>query len=316
MTSPDDQTPSGASRPGVSAIVPTRQRPELLARAVASVMGQDYEGDVRCLIVFDQEDPVSPAVDVPEGRSIHLLRNSRSPGLAGGRNTGVLAATTDLVAFCDDDDEWLPGKLRRQVGALATNAAACVVVTGMVVVRESTSVERIPDRPQVTHKDLLRSRVQEVHPSSILARRSAFDDGAIGLVDEDLPGSYGEDYEWLLRASALAPIEVVRSPLVRVHWHSSSFFADRWATIIDAIQYLVSKHPDLRSDPRGLARLYGRIAFAHAALGNRAEARSWARRTLRIDPRERRAYLAAAVSTGAVSAETLMKLAHRVGRGI
>jgi hypothetical protein len=108
----------------------------------------------------------------------------------------------------------------------------------------------------------------------------------------------------------------VPEPLVRVHWHRSSFFADRWATIIDAIQYLVARYPEFERHPRGLARLYGRLAFANAALGNRAEARRWARRTLRLNPTERRGYLALGVSTGLVSAETLLRLAHRTGRGI
>ena len=118
----------------------------------------------------------------------------------------------------------------------------------------------------------------------------------IGLVDEEIPGSYGEDYDWLLRAARRAPIVVVRSPLTRAYWHQASFFADRWTSIIDAIHYLLAKFPELYGDSRGLALLYGRLAFAHAALGNGSEARMWARRTIRLDPRERRAYLAVAVS--------------------
>jgi glycosyltransferase involved in cell wall biosynthesis len=297
-------------------IVATHGRPELLARAVASIVRQDYEGEVECLVVFDQEDPVRPLVEVPQGRSIRLLRNARTPGLAGGRNTGVLAATSELVAFCDDDDEWLPAKLRHQVGSIAGPPGAEVVVTGMSIVTGDRTIDRIPANRSVTFEDLLHSRVQEIHPSSILAKRSALVEGAIGLVDEAIPGSYGEDYEWLLRASRVAPIAVVRSPLVRVHWHRSSYFADRWATIVQAIQYLLDSYPEFRSDPRGLARLYGRLAFAYAALGERANARTWARRALRLNPRERRAYLALAVAGRLVSADALMRLANRMGRGI
>ena len=52
-----------------------------------------------------------------------------------------------------------------------------------------------------------------------------------------------------------------------IHWHQSSFFADRWRTIISALTYLVDKHRELQQEPSGLARIYGQIAFAHAALG-------------------------------------------------
>jgi glycosyltransferase involved in cell wall biosynthesis len=301
--------------PSVSVVVPTRQRPELLRRAVTSVAGQTYDGSIEILVVFDQEEPTDPGLSLPEGRSLRLLSNTRTPGLAGGRNSGILAASGELIAYCDDDDEWLPDKLDRQVEALASHPAAEVAVTGTTIVYGDDVVDRVPLSNELTFEQLLRSRAQEAHPSSILARRAAVLDG-IGLVDEEIPGSYGEDYEWFLRAARRHPIAVVPAPLVRAHWHRSSFFADRWATIIEAIQYLLVRYPEFAEQPRGLARLYGRLAFAHAALGHRRDARMWARRALRLDPRERRGYLALGVSTGVVSAERLMRIAHRTGRGI
>jgi hypothetical protein len=171
-----------------------------------------------------------------------------------------------------------------------------------------------------TDEDHARDLVRSARRRSIRRRSSSGArggrDGPVGLIDEEIPGSYGEDYDWLLRAARIGPIEVVRAPLVRAHWHRSSFFADRWRTIVEAIQYLLRKHPEFRSDPRGRARLYGRLAFANAAAGDRAQARRWAWRTIRLDPRERRAYLALAVASRVVSAESLLNLANRFGRGI
>ena len=48
------------------------------------------------LVVFDQEDPLDPEIGSKDGRSIRLLRNERSTGLAGARNTGILAAMGEL----------------------------------------------------------------------------------------------------------------------------------------------------------------------------------------------------------------------------
>jgi glycosyltransferase involved in cell wall biosynthesis len=300
----------------VSVIVPTRQRPHELARAVRSILTQEYDGEIECIVVFDQQEPVRPDVVVGPRRSIRVLANDRRPGLAGARNCGILAADGRYVAFCDDDDEWIASKLRLQVSAMEIPGGPDVVTTGITIVNGTGTIDRIPRSDTITLDDLLRSRVQEIHPSSVLVRRDAVLDGTIGLVDEEIPGSYGEDYDWLLRAAKFGSIAAVRTPLVRVYWHRSSFFADRWATIIAAITYLLRKHPELQNEPRGLARLYGRLAFANAAVGNRAEARSWARRTIRIDPRERRAYLAILVTTGLVSADGLMRFANRFGRGI
>jgi glycosyltransferase involved in cell wall biosynthesis len=304
-----------AEQPLVSVVVPTRDRPELLRRAVAAILGQTYEGPVECVVVFDQSDPDLPWPDLPPGRTLVLRRNDRTPGLAGARNSGILAATGELVAFCDDDDEWLPEKLARQVARLLATPGSAVSTTGILVRYQDRTTTRLAPTVLVTHRQLLRSRLTELHPSTVLAHRDRLL-SQIGLVDEQLPGSYAEDYEWLLRASRHGPVLAVPEPLAVIHWHQSSFFADRWRTIISALTYLVDKHRDLQQEPSGLARIYGQIAFAHAALGERKPARRWARRTLSLNRRERRAYLALAISLGLVSAKTVVRKAHAAGKGI
>jgi glycosyltransferase involved in cell wall biosynthesis len=306
---------AGEPTPPVSVVVPTRDRPQLLRRAVTAILGQRYEGPVECVVVFDQSRPDLPWGELPADRRLILIGNRRTPGLAGARNSGILAATGALVAFCDDDDEWLPEKLARQVERLLARPDAAVSTTGILVRYKDRTTTRLAPTTVVTHRQLLLSRLTELHPSTVLARRRQLLDG-IGLVDEQIPGSYAEDYEWLLRAARHAPILAVPEPLVVIHWHQSSFFADRWRTIIAALTYLVDKHRELQQEPSGLARIYGQIAFAHAALGERGPARRWARRTLSLNRRERRAYLALAISLGLLKAKTVMRLAHVAGRGI
>ena len=57
-------------------------------------------------------------------------------------------------------------------------------------------------------------------------------------------------------------------------------------------------------------------AVAGMTLGERGAARRWARRTLSLDRRERRAYLAIAISLGLVRARTVVRMAHVAGKGI
>lgn len=301
--------------PSVAVVIPTRDRPAAVARAVASVLQSSYEGEIEALVVFDQTAPSPIPVSAGPGRSLRTLPNARRPGLAGARNTGLLAAQADLVAFCDDDDQWVPEKLYLQVEALRRHPDAELAVGGIQLIYRGRSFERIPDRERIGVHELVRSRHTELHPSTFLAWRDAVLEG-IGLIDEGIPGSYGEDYEWLLRASQRSPIVAVQRPLVRVEWSGSSWFAERWSTIIDAIAYLLDRHPVLRSDPQGLARLYGRTAFAHAALGQRRAAIMWATRALRLSALEPRGYLTLAVACGLVSTRTALALARRFGRGI
>ncbi len=247
--------------PSVSVVIPTRDRPEQLRRAVRRVLDQDYPGEIECLVVFDQSDPAEVPVEQ-----------------APRRRTAVVAC-------------------------------------GIQVHYGNRVIERLPPPGPVPLQRFLRSRVMEIHPSTILVRLQALL-GPIGLVDEELPGSYGEDYEWLLRAARVAPVAVVPRALVRVHWHPASFFTGRWQTIADAITYLIDKHPELQGDPAGIARLEGQLAFAHAALGQRGVARSWAARAVRHNWRERRGYVALAVSARLLRAETVMRLANSLGRGV
>jgi glycosyltransferase involved in cell wall biosynthesis len=298
----------------ISVVIATHNRPELLARAVEAVRAQDYPGTVQCVVVFDQAEPDRSLVSDDPRRPVTVVVNDRTPGLAGARNAGAAAATGELLAFCDDDDTWLPAKLRLQAERLAETGAD-VCVSGIHVNYGDKTITRVPHPEDVTHAELLRRRVMEAHPSTVVVRRAAFL-GKIGEVDEEIPGSYGEDYDWMLRAAAAGPITVVAEPLVTVLWGRTSHFNRKWRTIGDALRYLLRKHPGFADDPRGLARVQGQIAFAHAALGERREARTWAVRTLRNSWRERRAYLALLISLRVLSADRVLRWAHSTGRGI
>jgi glycosyltransferase involved in cell wall biosynthesis len=303
------------SWPTVSAVVPTHDRPVMLRRAVQAIGEQSYPGHIECVVVFDKSTPTPVDVVLAPNRSLVVVENSRTPGLAGARNSGVVASTGALVGFCDDDDEWLPGKVLQQVRLLRAHPFTAVTATGILVrYRGKDMARRAPSGP-TTFVDLLRDRNMEIHPSSVLIRREAML-GEVGLVDEDIPGAYGEDYDWLLRAARAGDILSVPQPLVRIYWHEQSFFVGRWRTIIDALQYLLDRYPEFEREPSGLARIEGQIALAHAALGERREALTWAGRALRRSRASRHAYAAVLVASGAVSADQVVLLGRRFGRGV
>lgn len=318
-SSPHDGA-TDAPRPSLSVIVATRDRPQLLRQAVAAILEQRYDGDIEVIAVFDQSDPEEDlAREAPAGespaRSVRVMRNQRRQGLPGARNTGLLASTSDLIAFCDDDDLWLAGKVEAQVAMLEANPEMEVVTTGLFVDAQGRVSTRVLTSPTISFQALLKSRVMEAHPSTYLARRSAVIDG-IGLVDEDIPGAYAEDYDWLLRAARRADIGAVMLPLTKVFWHKSSFFADRWQAIADACDYLIAKYPEFESEPVGLARLEGHKALALAALGRGAEARKVARTALGRDRTCRRALVAMLTSTPLLPTDLVMRAVQATGRGL
>jgi glycosyltransferase involved in cell wall biosynthesis len=301
------------SLPDVTVIVATRDRPGLLERAVTSILNQDYPGAVECIVVYDHVDVRELDVAVGPGRSLKLINNTHRQGLPGGRNSGADAATGDLLAFCDDDDIWLAAKLSRQVELLADPAIGAVSC-GLRLRGPGIDKERVLDRDVVTHEDFLADRVMEVHSSTMLIRRSTW--AAAGEVDEQIPGGYSEDYEWLLRVSAQTPVAVVRQALVIVDWHGGSFYFGRWATIVEAQRYLIAKHPELARSRAGLARLRGQIAFALASGNRRTEALKELAAVVRLNPREKRVLVTVPVVLRLVTGERVLRMAQKRGRGI
>ncbi len=303
------------SWPSVSAVIPTKDRPELLKRAVSAVLEQDYPGDIEVLVVFDGTEPTLPEVALRPRRSLRALSNNRTPGLAGNRNTGYLAAEGEYVAGCDDDDEWFPDKLRLQIALLQQRPDACGAGSGSTFHFEGNDRERPAELPELTLPELLAQRHPEVHASSYVFRRDVLLND-IGLVNEDLPASYGEDFELLIRATRLGPFVCVRRPLLRAYMHRSSFFADKWRTIDDALAYLIDLVPEFAQAPTGLARMEGQRAFAKAASGERWAAVKLAVRSLRRSPKVKQSWFAILVAGHLVSANRVLAVARRFGRGI
>jgi glycosyltransferase involved in cell wall biosynthesis len=302
--------------PSIGVVIPTRGRPRLLRRALGAVLRQDYPGPLRVVVVVDQTSP-EYGLEHPGPRRVTVMENRRKPGLAGARNTGILALDTDLVAFCDDDDVWDPAKLTRQAFAIGDRPDAEFVTCAIDVEYEDRLTPRLAGRTLVRLDDLVRSRMAMLHASGFLARRTSLvDSTAIGLVAEDAPGSQNEDWDLLLRAAKRAPIVHVDQPLVRVRWGRTSYFAFEYATKIAGLIWMMARHPEIGVCRPGAARVYGQLACWSAAAGNRKAAWQWTKAAVRSNWREPRAAIALAAVTGVTSVENVLGVLHRWGRGI
>lgn len=111
----------------VSVILPTHHRPRLLARALSSVTTQSHT-NLEILVVQDEDADCSahPVVEAFEDDRVQLLR-ARGTGPATKRNRALDEASGDVVAFLDDDDVWLPGKLQLQLRRLRDSGEGGVV---------------------------------------------------------------------------------------------------------------------------------------------------------------------------------------------
>jgi glycosyltransferase involved in cell wall biosynthesis len=295
--------------PSIGVVVATRNRPGLLRRTLAAIAAQDYDGPLRTVVVYDQSPP-DPDLD-----GVEVLTNTRTAGLAGARNTGILALDTELVAFCDDDDEWAQDKLSAQVAAMEPDSD--LTTCAIEVLYQSRLIPRLAGLDRVGVEELVRSRMAMLHASTFLIRRAALLDPArLGLVAEDAPGSQNEDWDLLLRAARRGPIQHLDRPLVRVRWGATSHYAYEYATKISSLRWMMARHPEIGGCPPGAARVYGQLACWSAATGNRAAALRYARAAVRNNWREPRTAIALAAVTRMVRIESVLGALHRRGRGI
>src|SRR3989344_3645191 len=101
--------------PKVSVIIPTHNRPELLKRAVNSVLSQTYT-DLEIVVVDDGlEKRADETVNNFDDSRLKYIQHSEEKGGSVARNTGIKSASGEFIAFLDDDDEWVPYKLATQM---------------------------------------------------------------------------------------------------------------------------------------------------------------------------------------------------------
>lgn len=117
--------------PLASVILPTCDRPALLARAVASVQAQT-EADFE-LLVIDHNRGERPVAESPAAAAwqrdprVRIIRPAAGRSAAAARNAGLAAARGEWVSYLDDDDAWQPGKLARQLDRARRTGAPLVL---------------------------------------------------------------------------------------------------------------------------------------------------------------------------------------------
>jgi glycosyltransferase involved in cell wall biosynthesis len=203
-----------------SVVVPTRDRPRALARAVRSVLAQTWD-QFECIIV---DDAGSAPVELPHDERIHRLRREVSGGAGAARNTGCEAASGEFVVFLDDDDVWLPDRLRALADLSRASPTLDILTSDAYVVRGGRRTGRyyrqaIPpiDRQAV---DILRRDF--VYPAAAL-RRDRWE-----LVGGFRAWPAAEDYDlWLRCILSGARVGVVPRPLAEYHLHVGSVSSSR-----------------------------------------------------------------------------------------
>lgn len=131
--------------PKVTVIIPTHNRAPLLHRSISSVLSQDYS-DFELIVVDDSPDKEGEGVASSFGDPrVHYI-GVKPMTASAARNFGIGQASGDYVAFLDDDDEWLPAKLSKQISVFDRSRLeggnVALVYTGVNYINETKGFSR------------------------------------------------------------------------------------------------------------------------------------------------------------------------------
>lgn len=178
----------------ISVTITTRNRSALLREAIESVLQQEPCGEqVEVVVIDDDSTDETPAV-VSAYPSVRYVR-TRQGSCAGSRNAGVEAARGDWIAILDDDDVWLPSKLRKSVEVIRANPEARLVFTAAIFCDHQLrhlGVFKGPDTSnQPTPIDLFLDGRLPIN-STLMLHRELFDN--LGKYDASLARSEDRDF--------------------------------------------------------------------------------------------------------------------------
>lgn len=210
----------------VSAIITTyKRKPEMVLRALDSILAQTYK-DIEIIVVDDspadyplREDVKNAIIGRKKGNQdieIRYIAHEKNMGGCVARNTGMEAAKGEYLAYLDDDDEWLPEKIEKQMEVMLTTDVA-LVCCGSKTIDEKDNTISIRDDTlyrgnvlmQLLHRNFVGSTSFPLIKKSCLVSVGGFDPLMQAVQDYDV---------WLRLAEKYA-IDFVDEPLVLYHIH-------------------------------------------------------------------------------------------------
>jgi len=292
-----------SEEPTVSVVIPTYDRPEMLQRAVESVVQQTYDS-VELLVVDDHSPtPAAETLGALETEllySVECIRHEENRGGSAARTTGIEAASGDWIAFLDDDDEWKPTKLAKQVQRVKSAPGdVALVYAGIRQVDEegSTVAMKTPTVEGDVLERLLRGNFIGSY-SAVMAHSDAV--AAVGTPDERFPS--WQDWEWYLRLANHGVFASIPEPLViRYNYHEQ--MSSDFETKQDVSYPLLLETGRPIAQELGLEREFevgATFELARAAVQNEQfrAARRYLLRSLRLEPRSASVWLYLVLTIG------------------
>jgi glycosyltransferase involved in cell wall biosynthesis len=282
-----------AVEPQVSVVLPTRDRIDVLPRALDSVLAQTGVS-LECIVVDDgSTDGTKEWLGTCHDPRLVIVETQGAQGPSAARNRGIEVARGRFVAFQDSDDEWLPGKLKAQLDAFEREPAPVLCFTGMLVDVSGRRHPAVADVDGDGFDALLAYAGPITTPGLVVDRRLAGDELHF---DELMPAMV--EHELILRLARRHPVARVPEPLYVRYLHDGPRVTDPHRQIVGRRRILERFSDELAERPKAAAVHHWRLAAAERAVGDWSAAADDVTRAAALDRKVRFRALAMAARVG------------------
>jgi glycosyltransferase involved in cell wall biosynthesis len=300
--------------PSVSIILPTYNRSNLLDRSIKSVLDQTCK-DFELIIVDDCScDSTEKLVSSFNDERINYIRHKENKGVAAARNTGLQFAKGTFIAFQDDDDEWLPDKLEKQVKCFENTPEAGIIYTATMVVKGNRK-RFVPCFQTRNKRQNIISNIAEYYFLTLqatLIKRECFE--KTGSFDEQFP--VFEDWDMLFRLGRYYQFKGINEPLVIRHIHPKGL-SQNLTGIITGYKRLIEKNfDDIKKDKELLAHCYLKLGHMLCFQGEINEGRIYLLRSIKSHPLDIRGFAAFCLSLSGKKIYATATKSFRSVRGV
>ncbi len=216
----------------VSVVIPTHNRPDFLKKTLQSIIDQTYS-HMEIIVVSNgvNKDNENIAKNLNDQRIVYVDQ-ANSGGPASPRNHGIRMAKGKYVAFCDDDDLWMPEKIEKQVNALEKNLECGLCYSKMLRFDGQKQWANTHEEGAANLQSLL--YVNTVPISSVLIRKSLLE--RFGSFSESDRVGSSEDYEFLLRYATSTKFYFLDQYLIK-YWSGDNRVTHNSPSFADSIRY-------------------------------------------------------------------------------
>jgi len=260
----------------VSIIMPTYNRAHLLSRAIESVLSQTYK-NLELIVVDDcSQDNTFKIIDdyIKKDNRIAYFKNKKNEGAAYSRNAGIEYSRGSFLMFLDDDCEYLPEKIEKEMYLMCQSSPPpSIIYSNMWLETKGTrpAYSLSKENKLLTNKDVFGLRYHFLEPTTWFCRSDSIK--KVGGFDKHL--SCYDDVDLLMRAILSSERIYFLNIALSIKHNVEGFSTLSFKSISNKEKFLGKHLSGLRGYKRYISRFYYSLGKDYYKLGEFKKAKKY-----------------------------------------